>query len=321
MRRREILALAGGTMILQPLALRAQPAKAPTVGVLVVSAPGSDTFWRLFRDDMRRLGYIDGQTVRYEFRSDEGQIGRLPELAAELVRLKVDVIVVWFTPAAMAAKQATRDIPIVMALVGNPEAVGLVDSLARPGGNITGMSSMAAELAGKGVELTREMLPSARRVAALVNATDPFSRPFLEQIRLGGAATSTTIVPVTVNAPAELEQAFATMEKERVDGVIVQPSLPTQRVAELAVKQRLPSMAPSRRFVEQGGLMGYGPENADLYRRATSIVDKVLKGARPADLPVEQSTKFELVINLKTAKAIGLAVPTQMLQRADEVIE
>src|SRR5260221_4672897 len=182
MRRREILTLAGGTLMLQPLALRAQPAKVPTVGVLVVSAPGLDKFWRLFRDDMRRLGYIDGQTVRYEFRSDQGQLSRLPELAAELVRLKVDVIVVWFTPAAQAAKEATRDIPMVMALVGNPEAVGLVDSLARPGGNVTGMSGLAAELSGKGVEILREILPSTRRVAALTNASDPFSKPFLERI-------------------------------------------------------------------------------------------------------------------------------------------
>jgi putative tryptophan/tyrosine transport system substrate-binding protein len=321
MRRREILTLAGGVMVVQPLALHAQPAKVPTVGVLVVSAPGSDKFWRLFRDDMRRLGYIDGQTVRYEFRPDQGQLSRLPELAAELVRLKVDVIVVWLTPAALAAKQITRDIPIVMAVVGNPEAVGLVDSLARPGGNVTGMSGMAAELSGKGVEILREILPSTRRVAALTNAPDPFSKPLLERIRQVGVATSTTIVPVPVNNAAELEEAFATMEKERVDGVIAQASLPTRRIAELALKHRLPSMSVIRAFPEQGGLMAYVPEEADLYQRAASIVDKVLKGARPADLPVEQSTRFELVINLTTAKAIGLAVPTQMLQRADEVIE
>ena len=165
-----------------PLAARAQQRKVPTIGVLVVGAPGSEQFWRLFRDVMREMGYVEGRSVRYEFRSDQGQMGRLPELAAELVRLNVDLIVTWFTPAALAAKAATRDIPIVMALAGDPVANGLVDSLNRPGGNVTGMSGVNAELGGKSVELIREMLPSAHRISALANAPDPFSKPFLEQI-------------------------------------------------------------------------------------------------------------------------------------------
>ena len=193
MNRRDLLIL-GSTAITWSLAARAQQsAKMPTVGVLVVGAPGADRFWRLFREDLRDLGYVEGQSVRFEFRSDRGQAARLPELAAELVRLKVDLICTWFTPAALAAKHATRDIPIVMALAGDPVATGLVESLARPGGNVTGMAAVGAELAGKCVELTRDLLPSAHRVAVLVNAPDPFSKPFLEQINLAGAATGTAI--------------------------------------------------------------------------------------------------------------------------------
>src|SRR5438093_8837237 len=191
MRRRDLLALLGGAAA-WPSAGLAQQKKMPTIGVLVVGSPGSERFWRLFRDGMRELGYVEGQNVRYEFRADL-QVARLPQLAAELVRLEPDVIVTWFTPAARAAKQATSEIPIVMALAGNPVETGLVQSLARPGGNVTGTAGVGAEAAGKCVELIREMLPSARRVAALVNAPDPFSKPFLEQIRLGGAATGTAI--------------------------------------------------------------------------------------------------------------------------------
>ena len=321
MRRREVLGLTGGMAMAAPLALAAQPAKVPVIGVLVVGVPGGEKFWRLFRDDMRKLGYIDGQSVRYEFRSDQGQLARLPELAAELVQLKVDLIVTWFTPAALAAKQATRDIPIVMALAGDPLAAGLVESLARPGGNVTGMSGMASDLAGKCVDLSRELLPQARRVAALVNVPDPFSKAFLDKIQIAGKAAGIAIDPVLINNVAELEPAFAALEKAPPDTVIVQPSLPTRRVAELAIAHRLPAIAPAPRFTDAGGLLSYGADEADLYLRATNMVIKVLKGAKPADLPVEQPTKFEMVLNLKTAKALGLSIPTSLLQRADEVIE
>jgi putative ABC transport system substrate-binding protein len=270
---------------------------------------------------MRELGYIEGQNIRYEFRSDEGKINRLPELAAELVGLKVDIIVTWFTPAARAAKQATREIPIVMALAGNPVENGLVESLDRPGGNVTGMSGVAAELASKSVELIQELLPSARHVAALANAPDPFSGPFLEQIRLGGQAIGVTIDAVMIRSADELEKAFPAMEQKRTDAIIVQPSLPAKRVAELALRYRIPSVGIIRVFVEEGGLMTYSFPLADMYRRAAIYVDKILKGAKPADLPVEQPTKFELVINLKTAKALGLSVPPSLLGRADQVIE
>ena len=235
-RRRDLFALFGRAAALWPLTGIAQQRKVPTIGALVVEAPGSEKFWRLFREAMQELGYIEGQSIRYEFRSDQGQVSRLPELAEELVRLKVDLIVTWFTPAAQAAKQATREIPIVMALAGNPVETGLVESLARPGGNITGMAGVAAELAAKSVELIRDMMPSGRRVVALANAPDPFSKPFLEHIRLGGAATGTTIDPLMIHRFEELEEAFLEMDKDRPDAVIVQPSLPTKRVAELALR-------------------------------------------------------------------------------------
>jgi putative tryptophan/tyrosine transport system substrate-binding protein len=320
MRRRDLLVLFGGGA-LWPLAGIAQQGKVPTVGVLVVGSPGSEKFWQLFREVMQELGYIEGQSIRYEFRSDQGQVSRLPELAAELVRLKVDLIVTWFTPAAQAAKQATREIPIVMALAGNPVETGLVESLARPGGNITGMAGVGAELAGKSVELIRDMLPSGHRVVALANAPDPFSKPFVEQIRLGGAATGTIIDPIMINHAAEVEAAFLAMEKNRPDAVIVQPSLPTKRVAELAVGYRIPAVSVIRGFAEDGGLMAFQSKEVDLYRQSASYVDKILKGAKPADLPIQQPTKFELIVNMKTAKAIGLTLPPAFLARADEVIE
>jgi putative ABC transport system substrate-binding protein len=299
----------------------AQQRRVPTVGVLAVGSPGVADFWRLFREAMQDLGYIEGQSIRYEFRSDEGQVSRLPELAAELVRLNVDLIVTWFTPAAQAAKEATREIPIVMALVGNPVETGLVESLARPGGNITGMAGVAAELAGKSVQLIRDMLPNAHRVVALANAPDPFSKPFVEHIRLGGAATGTMIDPIMIHRVAELDAAFQTMEADRPDAVIVQPSLPTKRVAELAMRYRIPTVSVIRGFAKDGGLMAYQSTEIDLYRQSASYVDKVLKGVKPADLPIQQPTKFELIINMKTANAIGLTMPPAFLARADEVIE
>jgi putative tryptophan/tyrosine transport system substrate-binding protein len=319
MKRREFIAVLGGAAA-WPLAAQAQQQKVPTIGVLVVGAPGWEQFWRLFRDAMRQTGYVEGRSVRYEFRSDQGQMGRLPELAAELVRLNVDLIVTWFTPAALAAKAATRDIPIVMALAGDPVANGLVDSLNRPGGNVTGMSGVNAELGGKSVELIREMLPSTHRISALANAPDPFSKPFLEQIEAGGRATGIVIDAKMLRAE-ELEAAFADMGKERPDAVIVQPSLPAKRVAELAAKYRIPAVSTLGPFAELGGLMSYAPVLAYLYRRAAVYVDKILKGAKPGDLPVEQPTQFELIINMKTAKALGLTMPSSLLARADEVIE
>jgi putative tryptophan/tyrosine transport system substrate-binding protein len=220
-RRREFIATLGGTAA-WTLAVRAQQPKVPTIGALVIGNINPEQFWWEFRQGLRDLGYVEGQNIRFEFRSAEGHLDRLPELAAELVHLKVDIIVTWFTPTALAAKQATHEIPIVMAETGDPIGTGLVASLPRPGGNVTGMASVAAELAGKSVQLIRDMLPSARRVTALANATDPFSKPFLEQIKLGGEATGTTINVIGVSNTEEFESAFAGMEQDRPDAVIVQ---------------------------------------------------------------------------------------------------
>ena len=321
LKRREFITLLGGAAAAWPVAARAQQPKVPTIGALVIGNISPEEFWREFRQGLRDLGYVEGQNIRFEFRSAEGQINRLPELAAELVRLKVDVIVTWFTPTALAARRATREIPIVMAETGDPIGTGLVASLPRPGGNVTGLASVAAELAGKSVQLIRDMLPSVRRVTALANATDPFSKPFLEQIQLGGEATGTTINPVRISSSDEFEAAFAAMEKDRPDAVIVQPSLPGKRAAELALKHRVPAVSVGRWFAEEGGLMSYSAKFVVLFRKAAVYVDKILKGARPADLPVEQPTIFELVINRKTAKALGIEVPPSLLARADEVIE
>jgi|SRR5580704_3016171 putative ABC transport system substrate-binding protein len=319
MRRRDLLALVAGVAALCPFAGLTQQPKLTTIGVLAVQAPGSERFWQLFREDLRDLGYIEGQNVRFEFR--QGEAIRMPELAAELVGLNVDLIVTRFTPAALAAKRATGKTPIVMAGVANPVESGLVASLARPGGNVTGVGGFAPELVGKCVELTREMLPSARRVAALANFPDLFSKLFLEQIRRAGEATGTTIEPFMIHTAEELDAAFPAMQKGAADAVIVQPSLPPKRTADLALKYRIPAVSIVRGIVDEGGLMSYGPTETDLYRRAADLVDKILKGAKPSDLPVEQPVKFELVINLKTAKTLGLTIPPAFLARADDVIE
>jgi putative ABC transport system substrate-binding protein len=321
MRRRELVILAAGAAFLRPLAVAAQQSKMPTIGVLVVQSLGSEQFLRLFKESLNRLGYVEGQNVRFEFRSDEGDRGHLPELAAELVRLKVDVIVAWLTPAGTAARQATREIPVVCAPCGNPVETGLVESLARPGGNVTGIAGVGAEMAGKIVDFIHDMLPSARRVAALANAPDPFTKPFVENIGLGGKATGITIETIMLNGPPEVEAAFAALARDPPDAVIVQPTLGLERPAALALTNRLPSASIFTEFVEQGGLMSYAVAEAEMYASAASFVDEIIKGAKPADLPVQQPTKFELAINLKTAAALGLTIPHSFLLRADKIIE
>jgi putative ABC transport system substrate-binding protein len=227
-----------------------------------------------------------------------------------------------FTPCALAAKQATTTIPIVMAAVADPIAVGLVTSLARPGGNITGFSNMAAETAGKSVELFRDMLPSTGRVAALANPADPFTTPFLEQVRLAGRTTGIRIEPVAMaRGPEEVEAAFATISQEGADAVVVQGIFFSKPIAELALKYRLPTASVVRQFAQAGGLLSYGADIRDIYRRSATLVHKILQGTKPSDLPVELPTRFELVLNMKTAKALGIDVPWFFQQRADEVIE
>jgi putative ABC transport system substrate-binding protein len=322
MRRRQFIAMLGSAAAAWPTIARAQQPQMKRIGALVIGNADVPSFRRELHEGLRELGRIEGQHYVMEFRSAEGQLGRLPELAAELVGLKVDVIVALFTPCALAAKQATRDIPIVI-LSGDPLGTGLVESLSRPGANITGLSQMGAETHAKCVELFRDMLPSARRIAVIANAADPvFAKSFLEQAHLAGSGTGSEISPIVmVRGLDELEAAVATVVKAKADAVVYQASLPTMRVAELALAHRLPTATSIRAFAEVGGLMSYGSHGPALFRQAAMFVHKILRGERPADIPVEQSTKFELVINLKTAKAIGIAVPPTLLARADEVIE
>jgi len=320
MKRREFII--GGAAAAWPMGAWAQQSQMKRIGALVIGNADVPSFGKEIREGLRELGHIEGQNYALDFRSAEGQLSRLPGLAAELVRLKVDVIVALFTPCALAAKQATRDIPIVI-LSGDPLGTGLVDSLSRPGANVTGLSQMAAEATSKNVELFRDMLPSARRIAVMVNAADPvFAKSLLEQAQRAGAGTGSDISPVvTVHGPDDLEAAFAKVVKEKADAMIFQGSLPTKRMAELAIARRLPAATGLRAFAEIGGLMSYNADTRLLFRRAATFVDKIWRGDKPADLPIEQPTKFELVINLKTAKAIGLALPESFLLRADEVIE
>ena len=322
MNRREFITLLGGATMTWPLAARAQPSKVARIGALYIGLADAESFKKELREGLRDLGYIEGQNVTFEFRSAEGKLDRLPELASELVRLKVDVIVALYVPCALAAKGATRDIPIVI-VAADPVETGIVASLARPGGNITGVSLMSAVLIGKCVELFRDMLATTRRVALLTNAADPlFAKLILEQARLAGQITGIEIQPITVRGPdEELEAAFAAIASGRAEAVVIQGSLSTKRIAELAVEHRLPAASTTRGFADAGGLMSYGADGPALFRQGAKFVQRILQGQQPNDLPVEQPTKFELAINLKTAKAMGLTIPETFLLRADALIE
>jgi putative ABC transport system substrate-binding protein len=317
LKRRAFIALLG-CLATWPRSISAQT-KIPRIGILLVG--NREPFWSLFRDGLHDLGYVDGRNILFEFRSGQGKLQALPDLAAELVRLKVDIIVASETPAVQAAKGATKDIPIVMAPSGDPVGTGLIASLARPGGNITGLSAATAELAGKSLELIREILPSAKRVAALADPQNAFTKPFLEHIYLVAGAIGIDIKTVMVRDAQEFGAAFVIMIEGKVDALVVQPTLPRKPAVDLALKHRLPAVSGNRAFAEAGGLMTYAASLNDRYREAATYVDKILKGRKPADLPVQQPTRFELVINLKTAKALGLTVPPMLLARADEVIE
>jgi putative tryptophan/tyrosine transport system substrate-binding protein len=249
MKRREVITLIGAALG-WPLAARAQQAKVVTIGVLIPANP--EPFWSVLREALREFGYIEGQNVRFEFRSADGNPSLLSDLATELVRLRVDIIVASQTPAVHAAKQATSEIPIVMASAGDPVGTGLVASLARPGGNITGNSGTTAELGAKTLELVREMLPATHHVAVLANAADPFTTSFLKQIEAGGQAVGLRIQSITVRGAEEFEAAFAAMTKERADAVVIQPSLPRKRALDLALRHRLPSVSPTRLFPSKG---------------------------------------------------------------------
>jgi putative tryptophan/tyrosine transport system substrate-binding protein len=321
MKRKEFLAFIGGAMV-WPLSASGQQAKTPTVGVLVLGNPDPEPFMQVLREALSNAGYRDGQSIRLEYRSAGGRASALADLADELVRLKVDVIVAFQTPAATAAKKATDHIPIVMVGVGDPLGTGLIASLARPGGNVTGTSAFGAELGEKTFELIREVLPSARRVAVLVTMDDPFSKPFLHYTELGARKAALEIATFMLRAGDDFDRAFEEMLSKKTDALIVQPTLLRARVLpELALKHRLPSFSLARSLPETGGLMSYSAKPADLVRGSALYVDKILKGGSPANLPVVQATTFELVVNLKTAKALGLTIPSLILARADDVIE
>lgn len=322
MRRREFIAALGGAAATWPFAVRAQQRKFARIGLLVLTTADAQSLGRSLREGLRQFGYVEGQNLAFEFRSADGSVDRLPELAAELARLPVDLIAATFTPCALAAKQATTSIPIVMLAVADPVGSGLVQSLARPGGNVTGFSNIAAETAGKSVELLRDMLRSLKRVAVLAYPLDPFTKPFLEQIHLAGRTAGIEIAPVTMaKTPEEFETAFAAMSQQRAEAVVVQGIFFSKTAADLALKYRLPSASVVRQFAQAGGLMSYGADVPDIFRRSAVLVHKILQGTKPAELPVELPTKFELVINLKTAKTLGIDVPSFFQQRADEVIE
>jgi putative tryptophan/tyrosine transport system substrate-binding protein len=315
MKRRKFIALLGSAAA-WPLAAQAQ--KIPRIGVLLVNSAEP---MGPFQESLRELGYVEGKTIQLESLSAEGRMARLPELAAALVNSKVDVIVAVLTPAVSAAKNATRDIPIVMGPAGDPLATGLVASLARPGGNVTGVSATAAETGAKNLELIRDAFPSVTRVAVLAHATDQFTRGFVEGLEHGAQLLRMALHIHMVRGAGDLEPAFAAMVQEQAQAVIFQGSVTTREAIELALKHKLPALSAVKTAAEAGALMSFSASYVERARMIAAYVDKILKGARPADLPVQQPTRYEISINLKTAKALGLTIPPTLLGRADEVIE
>ena len=319
--RRDVVALlfGGAVAAAAPMAVRAQAVdRMRRMGLLLISGPEP---LGPFREALAELGYLEGKSIQIEVRSAQGQDSCLPELAAELVRSRVDVIVAVQTSAAHAAKNATREIPIVV-MAGDPIATGLITNLARPDGNLTGMSVTAAEAAAKGLELIREIIPGARRVGVLGNADDPFMKPFFEQIQSGAPGLGLETHEIVVPGSEELNGAFAAIARERADAVVVQgSSLPVRPTVDLALKYQLASLSTQKSAVQAGILMSYSASFAERAHVIAGYVDQILKGAKPADLPVQQPTRYELTINLKTAKALGIEVPPMLLARADEVLE
>lgn len=319
MRRRDFIAVAGGAAA-WPLTARTQTPALPRVGVLVLGHAASASFASLFKEAMERHGYVEDRTVEFHIRSARGVDAALPSLASELVQLKCDVIVAQQSQAVFAARQATATIPIVMAGVGDPVGTGLVASLARPGGNITGASAATGQVMGKNVELLREALPAARSFVVLASSS-PFGAILLAEIE-AAAAKLDLGVHVRMTDPTEpLEPVFEEIGRLGVDAVLLQGNLLRKEAIDLAIRHRLPPFAPTRPGPAAGGLMAYNAHWREQFDQPAEYVDRILKGAKPADLPVAQPTRFELVINLRTAKAVGLTIPQMLLMRADEVIE
>jgi putative ABC transport system substrate-binding protein len=326
--RRVFLGGLAGGLLVAPRAADAQPVgKVHRIGYLGSGSSTSNPHLPgAFRQGLRELGWIEGQNIVIEYRFAEGRLDRLPALAAEVVRMKVDIIAASPTPAALAAKNATGTIPIVFTSVPDPVGLGLVASLARPGGNVTGLTySVGFNIFGKDLELLKEAVPKARRVAVLANPASPSGPLTISEITGAARSLGLQLLLLEARGPDDFEGAFTAMAKERVGAlfVVTDPAfIPHRaRLVDLTAKNRLPSIFTQREDAEAGALMSYGPSLSDIYRRAATYVDKILKGAKPADLPVEQPTKFELVINLKTARALGLTIPPSLLQRADDVIQ
>ena len=326
-RRTLLLAAAAWPALAWAGAARAQaPAKVRRIGLLTPYSPSDTALWhQAFRLGLRDLGWVEGKNISIEYRYAEGRSDRLPELAADLVRLKVDVIVASVTSDALAAQKATRAIPIVMAVAGDPVASGLVESLAQPGGNITGLSQMNVELVGKRLELLKEMIPKLSRVAVLWNPQNTASTLNWKEIQLPARQLGIRLNSMEVRSPNDFDKAFEDATRARAGALFILPdtAIPTnlKRIAGLATRTRLPSIFHFSEFADAGGLVTYGVDRADMYRRAATFVDKILKGAKPGDLPIDRATKFELVINMKTAKALGITIPQSVLLRADRVIE
>jgi len=320
--RRIELAVVLMLSVLMPVVARAQPTDVPRIGVLTFMAMTS-VVQEEFRRGLREHGYVEGKNILVEWRSADGRTDRADALAAELVRLKVGVIVAEFTPAILAAKNSTQTIPIVMASAGDPIATGLVASLSRPGGNVTGFTNLAAELSGKRLDLLREITPGLTRVGLLMHGADPLDKAFEAETRAAATKAGIELDVKKVPRPQDLQPALSQLTKERTGAVIVMGNLPVpiQQIARSAMQHRLPTISLLDQFVEAGGLMSYGASISDIRRRAASYVDRILKGAKPADLPVEQPTTFELIINLKTAKALDLTIPPSVMLQATRVID
>ena len=307
-------------------ALAQESARIATVGFLLpTTGPDYDPMLAILRGKLAELGYVEGQNIRFEYRGAYGQVDRLPSLTEELLRLNVDVIVAVATPEVQAAQLATRNIPIVMVAVVDPVASGFVASLARPGGNITGLSLLSAELSGKRLELLKEVVPGVSRVAVLWNPANPSNALHIGATKVAAQALGVQLQPLEVRRPQDLESAFQAAARGRAGALIAldDPLIIADRtrIVALAAKTRLPAMYGLTAYAKAGGLITYGPNIPDLYQQAAVFVGKILKGAKPADLPVAQPTKFELVINLKTAKTLGVTIPLSVLARADEVIQ
>ena len=323
MRRRDFITLLGGAATAWPFGVGAQQTKKiPRIGVLWPNPPATFEF---MRQGLKDLGYVEGRNIDFEFRWAEGSLDRLPEMAADLVRLQVDVIVTLAPPATLAAKDATQTIPIVFVAMGDPLASGVVASLARPGANLTGTTRMISEMSAKHVELLKETDPSLAKLAVLWNPANSSHQPALQAVNAAARSLSLQVLPLEVRTPAELDNTFDAIIRERANGVlfIADPIffIQLKRMVNFVASNRLPSICNFVEFPKLGGLMGYAPSIPNEFRHAASHIDKILKGAAPADLPVEQPTEFQLVINLKTAKAFGIAIPPTLLARADEVIE